>query len=484
MKVAVNRTSIRLTPDSTRVLIRPFIPSTERRIIKIISRVISLSRQEVHQQLNNVMQEFAGRHLDIRSIFLERFESVRHHMITDIEPEEEVKLLIGSYFTSEYALESAALFNPSIVPHPDQSGLADGALRFIMSLRAIGEGHISCISFRCGTIEPDLSISFEKTSRFVTTPDPITNAAYDKVCYAQKLFEIGMNNQFSKIVLESLQSSFTLPELEASIKYHKRHSHNGFANTDRTAEAMMWLAYANYEIIFAEDLPIGNRIIFPESPSEKKGIEDARFVLFTDDDGTRTYYASYTAYDGLTMLPQLIETQDFQHFRIITLNGQAAQNKGMALFPRKLNGKYAMLSRQDNENIFIMYSDNIHFWHEARIVMKPSYTWEFIQLGNCGSPIETSEGWLVLTHGVGAMRKYAIGAVLLDLQDPTRVISRLTEPLIEPNENEREGYVPNVVYTCGALLHQDTLILPYAMADYATGVATVNIHELLDAMKF
>ncbi len=483
MSVAVNRTGIRLTPDSTRVLIRPFIPPTEGRIVKIISRVMALSSKLVHEQLNKVMQEFSGRHLDIRSIFLERFETIRQHMITDIEPDEERKLLIGSYFTSEYALESAALFNPSIIPHPDQAGIDEGALRFVMSLRAIGEGHISCISFRAGVIESDLSISFEKTSRFVTTPDPITNATYDKVCYGQKLFEIGMNNQFSQIVLDSLQTSFTLPELKASIQYHKRHSHNGFANTDRTAEAMMWLAYANYEIVFSEDLPIGQRIIFPESPSEKKGIEDARFVLFTDEDGEPTYYASYTAYDGLTMLPQLIETRDFLHFKIITLNGQAAQNKGMALFPRKLNGKYAMLSRQDNENIFVMYSENIHFWHEAHIIMKPSYTWEFIQLGNCGSPIETSEGWLVLTHGVGAMRKYSIGAVLLDLEDPTRVIGRLREPLIEPNENEREGYVPNVVYTCGALLHQDTLVLPYAMADYGTGVATVDINELLAGMR-
>ncbi|MFW5774711.1 MAG: glycoside hydrolase family 130 protein [Chitinivibrionales bacterium] len=483
MSVAVNRTDIRLTPDSSRVLIRPFIPPTEGRIVKITSRVLALSRQEVHAQLNEVMKEFSGRHLDIRSIFLERFESIRCYMITDLEPYEEQKLLIGSYFTSEYALESAALFNPSIVPHPDQSGIDVGALRFIMSLRAIGEGHISCISFRAGVIAPDLSITFEKTSRFVTTPDPITNSTYDKVCYGQKLFEIGMNNEFSQTVLDSRQSSFTLHELVSSIKYHKRDSHNGFANIDRTAEAMMWLAYANYEIVFSEDLPVGQRIIFPESPSEKKGIEDARFVLFTDEDGEETYYASYTAYDGLTMLPQLIETKDFQHFKIITLNGQAAQNKGMALFPRKLNGKYAMLSRQDNENVFVMYSDNIHFWHEAHIIMKPTYTWEFIQLGNCGSPIETPEGWLLLTHGVGPMRRYAIGAVLLDLEDPTKVIGRLKQPLIEPNENEREGYVPNVVYTCGALVHQQTLVLPYAMADYATGVATVDMHSLLDAMK-
>ncbi len=481
---AVHRTDIRLIPDSSRVLIRPFFPVREQRIIKVIGRVMSLSEQRVHEELSRVMADFARRHMDIRSIFLQRFEQIRPYMMTDLDPSEERKLLIASYFTSEYALESAALFNPSITPHPDQSGLPPKALRFVMSLRAIGEGHISSITFRQGIIDEDCTITIDEPGPFVTTPEPITNAAYDKVCFAQKLFEIGMLNAFSQTVLDALNDQFTLSELTASLQYHERFSRqNGGANIVRTREGMLWLARSNYEITFSPDESLSQRIIFPDAPNEKKGIEDARFVLFTEEDGRKRYYATYTAYDGETMLPQLIETEDFLHFSSITLNGQAVQNKGMALFPRKLRGRYAMLSRQDNENIFLMYSDNIHFWQKTRILMKPSYTWEYVQLGNCGSPIETAEGWLVLTHGVGPMRKYCIGAVLLDLENPLKLIGRLENPLLKPEGNEREGYVPNVVYTCGALVHNGKLILPYAMADYATSIAIVEIDELLRLMK-
>jgi predicted GH43/DUF377 family glycosyl hydrolase len=483
-KLEPHRTDIRLIPDSSRVLIRPFIPMREQRIIKIIGRVMSLTEKDVQKELDKVMADFARRHVDIHSIFIRHFEIVRKHMMTDLEPSQPRKLLIGSYFTSEYALESAALFNPSIVPHPDQSGLAKNSLRFVMSLRAIGEGHLSSISFRQGIIDAHCTISIDETTRFVTPPDPLPNAAYDKVCYSQKLFEMGMITPFSQVVLDSLNDSFTLTELTASLTYHERYNrHNGAANITRTKEGMLWLAKSNYEVLFPEDLPLSQRIIFPDSPSERNGIEDARFVLFEDDNGEKSYYATYTAYDGESMLPQLIETTDFRHFTIITLNGEGVQNKGMALFPRKLNGKYVMLSRQDNENIFLMYSDNIHFWHETRMLMKPSYTWEFVQLGNCGSPLETDEGWVVLTHGVGPMRRYCIGAMLLDLEDPSKIIGRLKEPLLKPEGNEREGYVPNVVYTCGALIHKGNLVIPYAMADYATSIAIVGLEELLAYMK-
>jgi predicted GH43/DUF377 family glycosyl hydrolase len=242
------------------------------------------------------------------------------------------------------------------------------------------------------------------------------------------------------------------------------------------------LAKSNYEVQFQSDQLLSERIIFPATPSQRNGIEDARFVYFQDDDGTHTYYATYTAFDGQLILPELVATSDFLHFRFATLNGPAAQNKGMALFPRKINGQYAMLSRQDNENIYVMFSDNIHFWYEPKLVMKPKFPWELIQLGNCGSPIETDAGWLVLSHGVGPMRKYCIGAFLLDRDDPTKVVGRLRHPLLKPNRNEREGYVPNVVYTCGALLHGTDLVVPYGQADYATSFATVPLDELLAAM--
>jgi predicted GH43/DUF377 family glycosyl hydrolase len=243
------------------------------------------------------------------------------------------------------------------------------------------------------------------------------------------------------------------------------------------------LARSNYQVQFLPEQPLSERILFPATPSQRNGIEDARFVRFQNDDGTYIYYATFTAYDGTVVMPELVETSDFLNFRFITLNGPAAQNKGMAMFPRKINGLYTMLSRQDNENIYIMFSDNVHFWDECTALLKPTFPWELVQLGNCGSPIETDRGWLVLSHGVGPMRKYCIGAFLLDRDDPSKVIGRLREPLLKPNKSEREGYVPNVVYTCGALLHEGELIIPYGMADHATGFASVQLDELLAAMQ-
>jgi predicted GH43/DUF377 family glycosyl hydrolase len=269
-----------------------------------------------------------------------------------------------------------------------------------------------------------------------------------------------------------------MSELEADIRAALRQSRPGGQN-QITAKGILSLAQSNYEVVYTPEQRLSERIIFPSTPAEINGIEDARFVQFQYDDGRMTYYATYTAYDGEVILPQLLETPDFLHFEIHTLNGPAVQNKGMALFPRKINGLYVMLSRQDNENIFLMYSDQIHFWYAKEVLLKPTYPWEFVQLGNCGSPIETEAGWLVLSHGVGPMRKYAIGAFLLDLRDPSQVIGRLREPLLSPNEDEREGYVPNVVYSCGGLIHGRELIIPYAISDYATTFATVSLDELL-----
>jgi predicted GH43/DUF377 family glycosyl hydrolase len=481
--VNVTRTDIRIAPDPSRVLIRPFIPKDEKRVMKIISRVMALPDEAVKRQIENVITEFSERHLDIKKIFLRHYDLVRNCMMTDLEPAVERKLLIGTMFTNEYALECAALFNPSIVPHPDQSGLPKGSLRFIMSLRATGEGHISSIAFRMGVIDTECRISIEHPTRFVVTPDTTENSSFDKSLFKQKLYEIGLLNGLSEAVLSELDDTFTLEQLTTELQgiYIK---HKNRTQTDQiTRDGLLWLANSNYEIRFQPDQKISQRIIFPTGPSEQNGIEDARFVRFQNEDSSYTYYATYTAYDGKTILPQLIETTDFLHFKIITLNGKAVQNKGMALFPRKLNGLFAMLSRQDNENLFLMYSDNVHFWHEMIPLLKPSFPWEFIQVGNCGTPIETEDGWLVLTHGVGPMRKYCIGAILLDINNPRRVLGRLSEPLLMPNENEREGYVPNVVYTCGALVHNGKLVLPYAMSDYATSIATVDLEQLISVLK-
>jgi predicted GH43/DUF377 family glycosyl hydrolase len=481
--IEVIRTNIRIAPDPSRVLIRSFIPNDEKRIMRIIARVMSLPEEAVKQQLKDVIAEFSGRHFDIKSIFLRHFEMVRSSMITDLEPSLERKQLIGAMFTNEYALECAALFNPSIVPHPDQSGLPHGALRFIMSLRATGEGHISSITFRSGEIDSEGKISIENPTKFVVSPEPIEDSSFEKVLFKQKLFEMGLLNGLSEAVLDQVEETFTFDQLnkQLGIIYQK---HLQRAQTDQiTRDGLLWLAKSNYQIRFSPDQKLSQRIIFPTGPSEQNGIEDARFVRFINDDGTVVYYATYTAFDGKTILPQLMGTNDFLQFKIITLNGKAAQNKGMALFPRKLNGYFVMLSRQDNENLFIMQSDNIHFWYEMIPLLKPTFPWEFIQVGNCGTPIETEHGWLVLTHGVGPMRKYCIGAILLDINNPRHILGRLSKPLLIPNENEREGYVPNVVYTCGALIHNGNLIIPYAMSDFATSIATVNLEELISLLK-
>jgi predicted GH43/DUF377 family glycosyl hydrolase len=431
-----------------------------------------------------VLVDFSGRHEKILDFFRERFEFVRPFLLTDQKLSESRELLIGAYFTHEYSLESAALFNPSIIPHPDQTDLPKGAYRFIVSLRATGEGHISSITFRTGVIDANDSIAINTPTRFVTEPKRIPNASYDKLLLEHKLAELGVASDFVRLAFKPLNDTFTIEELRHSVSLAQRTLRGRTdAENDFSARAIMTLARSNYEVQFTADQRVSERVIFPTSPSQSNGIEDARFVLFTNDDGTQTYYASYTAFDGKVTFPQLLETDDFLHFRFLTLNGPAVQNKGMALFPKKIKGQFAMISRQDNENIFLMYSDNIHFWHTAQPILKPTQAWEFVQLGNCGSPMETEAGWLVLSHGVGAMRKYCIGAFLLDRDDPSKVIGRLREPLLKPTDDEREGYVPNVVYSCGALIHRDTLIIPYAMSDYASRFATVKVKDVLAAME-
>jgi predicted GH43/DUF377 family glycosyl hydrolase len=486
ISIDVKREAIILKPDQSRVLLRPFNPGDPQRMARIIARIMSLPEDRVASLLSQVSADFSQRHEQIRRVFLERFEQVRELLLTDEEISEQRRLLIGSYFLAEYSLESAALFNPSIVPHPDQTDLAPGALRFILSLRATGEGHISSITFRTGIIHSDHQIDVATPTGFLTEPRQIPNPLYEKALFARKILELGLTNEFTRRVMNKLGDSFALEGLRASLEGEVKQSRllDHMAPEDQNAVQGIWsLAKSNYEVQFQPEQRLSERILFPASPSQRNGIEDARFVCFERDDGTHVYYATFTAFDGKVIMPELVETSDFLLFRFITLNGPAAENKGMALFPRKINGLYAMLSRQDNENIYLMFSDNIHFWYERKLLLKPTFPWEFVQLGNCGSPIETDAGWLVLSHGVGPMRKYCIGAFLLDRDDPVKVIGRLREPLLAPNQSEREGYVPNVVYTCGALVHNGELIIPYALADHATGFATVPLNKLLAAMQ-
>ena len=467
-----------MRPDPARVLFRPFNFGNSTRVLKIIARVNSMTEDEVSQKLDEVIREFGNRHHKLNPFFLRRFDQVKAQLLTDEPLSDARKLLLGAYFTMEYSLESAALFNPSMVWHPDQTNLPAGHKRFVLSLRATGEGHISSISFRTGYVDGEGAIVVQKPSRYVTSPEAIVSQQFDKNTFVKKLYELRLINSISEGILANLNDEFTLPDIEAQVKrVMSQFRHN--AEYEAITSGLIALALSNYEMHFDDDQSIDERCIFPHSPNETNGIEDARFVEFHDDNGEVTYYATYTAYNGRVTFPQLLETKDFTHFSVSTLNGAEVQNKGMALFPRKINGRYTMLSRQDGENIYLMFSEDLYFWQTKELIAKPTYPWEYVQLGNCGSPIETEAGWLVLTHGVGPMRKYAIGAFLLDLNDPSKVIGRTKEPILSPDENEREGYVPNVVYSCGGQINGNTLIIPYAMSDYASSFATINVAELL-----
>jgi predicted GH43/DUF377 family glycosyl hydrolase len=481
-KLNVKRKANKIIGDTSRVISLLHLPDEKYRIAKIIQRIMSMSETAAKNLIAQVMVDFSGRHEDIGHIFERHLNEVKDYLPQDTMLSDVQRALIGAYFTKEYAIESAALFNPSIVPHPDQSHLKKGSLRFVMSLRATGEGHVSSIVFRSGVLDRQNAFLFDPLSDFVETPELQLDPVYKRNPFQLKLNEMGAGNEITAHILNQLPEDFTYTELIEKIEILREKPQFSEVHQKRTFREMRWLADSNYEVSFHADHRISERVIFPVSKNESRGIEDARFVQFFNDNGEVVYFATYTAYNG-TILPQLIETKDFIKFNILTLNGNAVQNKGMALFPRKIAGRYAMLSRQDGENNHIMFSDNIHFWQESQIIQEPEYPWEFIQIGNCGSPLETNEGWIVLTHGVGPMRKYCIGAILLDLEKPTKIIARLEEPLLAPHEKEREGYVPNVVYSCGALIHNNELVIPYAMSDINSGIATVAVSELLNCMR-
>lgn len=465
-----------LRADASRVLLRPFVPGDSQRIAGIVLRILALSEEETKTLLCEVCRDFSARHQRIGETFLERSDEVLGQIGLTGDFSLERRKLIGSFFLAEYSLEAAALFNPSLVPHPDQSGVAAGAVRFVLSLRATGEGHISSITFRTGIVHADGRIEVEPPHGFLAEPRQIPNPLYERDLFSRTLLELGLASDFTARVIEKLDERFALGDLRARLDSERVLEH------EAQAHGIWTLAKSNHEVQFQPDQMLSERILFPATPSQRNGIEDARFVCFQNENGSCTYYATFTAYDGRVIMPELVETADFQRFRFLTLNGPAAKNKGMALFPRKIGQRYAMLGRQDNENIFLMFSPNVHFWDECQVLLKPKYPWELIQLGNCGSPLETDAGWLVLSHGVGPMRKYCIGAFLLDRDDPSKVLGRLPEPLLMPNAAEREGYVPNAVYSCGSLLHNGRIIVPYGLADQAAGFATVELADVLNAI--
>jgi predicted GH43/DUF377 family glycosyl hydrolase len=481
--ITVRRMDIRLSPDQRRVVLRHLRFGTDEEYRRIIGRVLALPEADVRRTLDQVLAEFSSRHRRLTERFLARFRHVEHFLPAGGDLSEAHKLLIGSYFLFEYSVESAGLFNPSILPHPDQSGLPKGALRFLLSLRSTGEGHISSISFRSGVLEAHHSISLDPVSKFLSEPELIENPTYHKALFGRKIAEMGLAGEWVDRVMGWLGDTFTLAELRNGLREALGATTPNRRFEDHPVAGGLWLlARCNYEIRFPPDQDLSECVIFPVTPLQSNGIEDVRLVAHQVVDGKTAYFGTYTAYDGRNVLPQLFVTEDFRHFKFTTLNGPGAQNKGMALFPRKIQGRFAMLSRQDGENIFLTYSDNLHFWPETQRVMEPLYPWEFTKVGNCGSPIETDAGWLVLSHGVGPMRQYCLGAFLLDRQDPSKVIGRLREPLMRPEGMEREGYVPNVLYTCGALVHGEDLVLPYGMSDRVTGFAWISLDEILAAL--
>ena len=480
--VNVQRTDLRLSADDRRVIARFFAVGGDDRVMSVIHRVLRMNEQDVTADLAHVLDRFAPRHPNIRATFEQHFEQVAHWVAPVAPLSDNRRLLIGSYFTMEYAIESAALFNPSVVPHPDQTGLAQGDLRLLMSLRATGEGHVSSIVFRTGIANASGDVRFDDLSPHVAPMKVHADRSYDKQLFFLKLIEMAAYNEQTRTILEQLPDQFAYPQLDKTISDLRRQPDHANAEFDEAADQMRWLARSNYELVIPHAADPSDLVIFPTSENESRGIEDARLTRFVDDDGSVKYFGTYTAYNGHTILPQMFETTDFDHIRVHTLNGRYVQNKGLALFPRRINGFYAMVSRLDGENMFLMKSDNPYFWNTAEKLQGPMYPWEFVQIGNCGPPIETPHGWLLLTHGVGPVRTYCIGAALLDLENPARVIGHLEHPLIVPNEDERDGYVPNVVYSCGAVVHAGNLILPYAVSDSATTLATVKMDELLDAL--
>jgi predicted GH43/DUF377 family glycosyl hydrolase len=482
----VTRTALRLRPDPSRVIVKLFVPGDDAppygsRAAAVIDRVMAMDETTVETVLAATLKSFEDRHSRLAETFADHFTSISHRLESGARPSAARRQLIGAYFSHEYAVEGAALFNPSIVVHPDQSGLRADQLRFVMSVRAVGEGHVSSIGFRTGVMGPGADLVMDEPGRHLVTGRH-RRVLCDRSLFYGKLAEEGYDDELTAFLHRNLGARFTGDELtKALAALHPQLLTR--PSVHRTIERIHEIAANNYEVEFPEENALDERVLWPVGPSESRGMEDARFVRFTETGGASVYYATYTAYDGQHIAPQLLETEDFRTFRASQLAGSAAVNKGMALFPRKVGGRYLALSRHDRESNSVAFSGDLHVWRDPRPLQLPEFPWELVQIGNCGSPIETEAGWLVLTHGVGPMRTYAISAILLDLDDPYRVLAALPEPLLTAQSDERDGYVPNVVYSCGALVHQDSLLLPYGMSDTGIGIARVDLPALLDRLS-
>jgi predicted GH43/DUF377 family glycosyl hydrolase len=482
----LRRYPIRISADTSRVVTRLFVPGhegfdqQESRSNPVLQRVLELSDQEVQEALDDVLDRFSSRHHGLTDTFLQHADELSDRLNPARRLSPTRRLLLGATFTSEYAIEGAALCNPSMVIHPDQAGVKAGDIRFVMSVRGVGEGHTSSIGFRTGMVTSSAEVEFDAAPTFATTGQR-EEATLEAEVFKAELRRLRASVDDVDYVLGRLGPEFTLAGLEVQLnRLEKQVATRKQAR--RTIGQIRRIAERSYGVTFESDTPLSERVLLPAMSAEVKGAEDARFVRFCDDDGGVTYYASYTAFNGTDIGQQLLETKDFVRFTSRPMAGAAAANKGLALFPRRIRGRFAALSRSDRESNTITYSRNPQLWEQGLACQTPLHSWEVVQLGNCGSPIETALGWLVLTHGVGPMRTYNIGAILLDLEEPTRVIGRLREPLLSPARDEQNGYVPNVLYSCGALVHADTLILPYGIGDSAIGAASVPLGKLLTAL--
>jgi len=481
-RLRVTRLPEQFVSDDRRVIPRFLDFHHGPRIHRIIRRVMKIPDVQVSGLLARIMERYDARHRDLLAAFAANYKAAIRGLTISPAVSGDRKMLAGAYFTAEYSIEAAALFNPSVVVHPDQDNLPPGATRFLMSLRATGEGHVSSIVFRRGVIDASGRMTFDPPARWAVSAVPSTDECFEKSVFCRRLKENAVHEDLISAVCDPLPDPFTPKQLEASIK-QVRASVETSSHVKDSAAWILWAAKACYGLEFPADCRPAEMVIFPATEYEHNGMEDLRLVRFEDDDGCVRFYGTYTAYDGRRTYPMLLETADFRSFHVRPLSGRFARNKGMALFPRKVNSRYLMLSRHDGENIYLLRSKNLYVWDDCVKLLGPAEPWELIQVGNCGSPIETEDGWVVLTHGVGPVREYRIGAALLDLHDPSRVVGRLSEPLLSPTDAESEGYVPNVVYSCGSMVHNERLIIPYAMADSRTSFATVAIADLVKHLR-
>lgn len=494
--ISLRRLNTKFYPDSKRVIARFFLSSPERAKY-LIEKLMKFSEKEVMFHLNSLMEEFSERHRHITSIFKNHFYRTKEILNAEYDYTMEKisyerRLLIGSYFTMEYSIESAAFFNPSIVEDPDQSSLEKGQKRVIVSFRATGEGHISSLVFRSGILTKENELLFKPFTRLVEIPETIKRHVYNKERFFTRVqallverrtgikAAVSVYKDVTGKVKSGLNDNFVYGELRAAIEKYITGNRQISYVQRRAIDAIETAARSHYEMKFSYDTVLSERVIFPFSFTENRGIEDMRFVKFMDN-GSISYYSTYTGYSESGIFQKFITTKDFRKFKVLPINGEYARDKGMALFPRKIKGKYVMLSRLDGISNYVMTSDKINMWANSPTkIHEPTYPWELTQVGNCGSPLETDQGWLVITHGVGPVRRYSLGVLLLDLDDPTKVIAKMETPLMKPNEEEREGYVPNVVYSCGSIIHNGELIIPYSMSDYASAFAAVDLATLLD----